>query len=66
MIEKVLKQKLAQKIFSFIIGFGLIVIMFHRPIPQEKRLGLKPAEVEGKEVHSQGKCYKYRVEDCSC
>lgn len=66
MIEKILRNKQSQKIFAFLIGFGLIVILFHRPIPVEHKLALDPSQFEGKEVKFNGKCYKYRVEDATC
>jgi hypothetical protein len=66
MIEKVLRNKNSQKVFAFLIGFGLIVILFHRPIPVEHKLALDPSQFEGKEVKFDGKCFKYRVEDAAC
>jgi len=52
--------------FSFIIGFGLMVMLFHRPIPSSRTLALTPSEFENREVKVDGKCYIYRVEDASC
>jgi len=66
MIEKLMRNKNAIALFSFIIGFGLMVIMFHKPIPYSRSLALSPSEFEGREVKADGKCYNYRVEDASC
>jgi hypothetical protein len=66
MIDKLLKHPDVFGFFSFIIGFGLMVIMFHKPIPWSRVLALNPSEFEDREVKADGKCYKYRVEDASC
>ena len=66
MIEKILRNPNSQKVFAFLIGFGMIVMLFHRPIPIQHVLGIDAHELESKEVKSQGKCYKYRVEDSKC
>ena len=66
MIEKILRNPNSQKVFAFLIGFGIIVMLFHRPIPIQHVLGIDPHELESKEVRANGKCYKYRVEDSKC
>ena len=52
--------------FAFIIGFGIVVMLLHRPISSQKVLALSPVEFENREIKADGKCYKYRVEDASC
>ena len=66
MIDKLLKRKETAGFFAFIIGFGIVVMLLHRPISSEKILALSPDKFEGREVKADGKCYKYRVEDASC
>jgi hypothetical protein len=66
MIERILRNKNSQNLFAFLIGFGLVVILFHRPIPVQRTLAMQPSEIEGKEVKIDGKCYIYRVEDSVC
>jgi hypothetical protein len=66
MLDKTLKNPDVIGLFSFIIGFGLMVIMFHKPIPLGRTLAISPSEFEGREVKADGKCYNYRVEDASC
>jgi hypothetical protein len=66
MIDKLLKRKETVGFFCFIIGFGFVVMLFHRPISSQVSLALSPAEFDDKEVRVDGKCYKYRVEDASC
>lgn len=66
MIDKVLKKPGVVGFFSFIIGFGLMIMLFHRPYKSERILALEPANFENREVKVDGKCYIYRVEDASC
>ena len=66
MIDKLFKSKETTGLFAFIIGFGLVVIVLRGPLTIERVLALEPIKFEGKEVKSDGKCYKYRVEDASC
>jgi hypothetical protein len=65
MIEKILRNKNSQNMFAFLIGFGIIVLLFHRPIPTKHILAIDPSELD-KEVRVDGKCFKYRVEDSKC
>jgi hypothetical protein len=53
-------------IFSFIIGFGLSVLLFHRNYVVKKEVALPLDEATSRVVKSDGKCYRYRVEDASC
>ncbi len=52
--------------FSFLIGLGLSVLIFHRDFLSIKTPALPLNEMVDKEVRVDGKCYKYRVEDASC
>ena len=65
MIEKILRNPKSQNLFAFLIGFGIIVMLFHRPIPTKNILAIDPSQLD-KDVKVDGKCYKYRVEDCKC
>ena len=53
-------------LFSFIIGFGFSVILFHRNYSVKKEVALPLDEATSRIVKSDGKCYRYRVEDASC
>jgi hypothetical protein len=64
-MEKILRNPNSQNIFAFLIGFGIIVMLFHRPIPIKNILGVDISDLS-KEVRVDGKCYKYRVEDSKC
>lgn len=52
--------------FSFLIGLGISVLIFHRDFLSVKVPALPLKEMVDKEVRVDGKCYKYRVEDASC
>ena len=52
--------------FSFIIGLGISVLLFHRNYSTYRILGVPLEDVEDKTVRVDGKCYKYRVEDATC
>jgi hypothetical protein len=66
MIDKILNNPKTEGFFSFVIGLGIIVMLFHRPVLTEKSLALEPGQFENREIKADGKCYKYRVEDSAC
>jgi len=56
----------ASPFFSFIIGLGLAVILFHRNYSTVLTLGIPLQDATDKVVKNNGKCYRYRVEDANC
>lgn len=52
--------------FSFIIGLGLAVMLFHRDFTTIKTLGLPLPTAVDSVVKVDGKCYRYRAEDATC
>jgi len=52
--------------FSFLIGLGIAVIVFHRQYSTIRTLGLPLKDTMDKVVKVDGKCYRYRVEDATC
>jgi hypothetical protein len=56
----------ASPFFSFIIGLGISVLLFHRTSDTRRVLGVPLEDVNTKTVKVDGKCYKYRVEDATC
>jgi len=52
--------------FSFIIGVGIAVILFHRQYSTVRTLGVSLKDATEKVVKVDGKCYRYRVEDSNC
>lgn len=66
MIEKILHNPKSEFFFSFLIGIGFTIMLFHKPIKSQDFLAMEPSEIESKMVTSNGKCFKYRVEDSKC
>lgn len=56
----------ASPFFSFIIGLGLAVILFHRNYSTVLTLGIPLKDTTDRIVKNNGKCYRYRVEDANC
>lgn len=56
----------ASPFFSFVIGLGLSVLLFHRNYATIRSVALPVSEVVDRIVKVDGKCYKYRVEDSNC
>ncbi len=52
--------------FSFLIGFGISVLLFHRAFDTIKTLAVSISEIETNVAKVDGKCYRYRVEDATC
>jgi hypothetical protein len=65
-ILKVIHNPTSACFFSFIIGFGLIILMFHRPIQTQRTLSMPVDQVESKIVKRGNTCYKFRAEDTKC
>jgi hypothetical protein len=65
-ITKLLHNPQSIKVLSFLIGMGLVVLLFHKPIDFEKTLALSVEDIEGRVVPNGGKCYSYVAEDCPC
>jgi len=66
MITEILNNPRSEFFFSFLIGIGLMIMLFHRPVLSEKTLAVHPSELDNRSVKSNGKCYTYRVEDSMC
>lgn len=66
MITKILNNPKSEFFFSFLIGVGLMVMLFHRPVQTQRSLAIAPDVIEQHTVKADGKCYKYRVEDTTC
>ena len=56
----------ASSFFSFLIGLGLAVILFHRNYSTVRTLGVPLKDTTERVVKVDGKCYRYRVEDANC
>lgn len=65
-ISKVLNKPQSGMFFSFIVGLGVIVLLFHRPIRKRLQLSMPVSEIEGRVVKVDGKCFRYHAEDVPC
>lgn len=65
-ITKLLHNPQSSKVLSFLVGMGIIVLLFHKPLELQKTLALSVEEIEGRVVPNGGKCYSYVAEDCPC
>ena len=65
-ISSILNNPRSEGFFSFLVGVGVIVMLFHRPIRMERTLALDASEFDNKTIRAEGRCYTYRVEDASC
>lgn len=63
---KLLHDKKAAALLSFLIGMGVVVLLFHKPYTSGQFLSIPVSEVEGKVVRHGEKCYTYMAEDCLC
>ena len=65
-VAAVLKKPEANFFFSFVVGLGLAVLMFHRPQTEVEVSAIPPAKLKEMVSRVDGKCYRFRVEDASC
>ena len=65
-ILKVIHNPNSACFFSFLIGFGLIILTLHRPTFTQKNLSMSVEDVESKIVRHGSKCYKFLAEDTKC
>lgn len=66
MIAEVLRNPHAKSFFSFIIGLGLAIVMFHRAQAVTNIPAVPPQEMMDKVVRMDGKCYRFAIEDAAC
>ena len=62
----IFRNQKAVPFLSFLIGMGVTIMLFHRPIPVRKALSVPAGEIEGRVVRSGNKCIKYVAEDAEC
>jgi hypothetical protein len=65
MIREVLKRPDAKIFFSFVIGFGLAVLLFHRSRHEYDVLAMAVDELVNSVSKIDGKCYRFRITDAS-
>ena len=65
-ISKLLHNPNSIRVLSVLVGFGLAVLICHKPIRTHLALGVEVTDVEEHVIKTDGKCYKYRAEDAKC
>jgi hypothetical protein len=65
MIREILKRTEANALFSFVIGVGLSVLLFHRVQKQYAMSALPVEELTNTITKIDGKCYRFRITDAS-
>ena len=65
-ITKLIRNERSVPIFSFLIGMGIMVLLFHKPYSTYQSLTIPVSTVESTPVHVGGKCYVYKSEDVKC
>ena len=61
-----LRNEKSKWFFSFIIGLGVSIMIFHKPFVTKPTLPISVEEVEKEVVKIDGRCYKYVAEDAQC
>ncbi len=64
--SKLLHDEKSIAVISFLIGLGIVVLVFHKPYISGQYLSIPVREIEGKIVRHGDKCYTYVAEDCLC
>ena len=62
----IFRNEKAVPFLSFLIGMGVTIMLFHRPIPVRQALSVPPSEIEGRVGRNGDKCIKYVAEDAEC
>ena len=62
----IFRNEKAVPFLSFLIGLGVTIMLFHRPIPVRQALSMPAGEIEGRVVRHGDKCLKYVAEDAEC
>ncbi len=65
-IIKVLKDEKNIPFFSFFIGLGVVVMLFHKPFVTKTTLSMSLGEVQKQIVKIDNKCFRYIAEDVRC
>ncbi len=65
-LKRILHDGKSSAFFSFLIGLGVVVLLFHKPYGGQKQLSVPVSDIEGKIIQNGGKCYTYTAEDSLC
>lgn len=65
-VVEVIRNPQANIVFSFVVGLGLAVLLFHRPQKTRNVSAVSPAELKDALTRVDGACYRFKIEDASC
>ena len=65
-VVKILHNERSMVFISFLIGMGLVIMMFHKPLLKRKTLALPIFDIVKRTVAIDEKCYQYSAEDATC
>lgn len=65
MIKEILQKPEANALFSFVIGLGIAVLLFHRSRKEYIVPAIEPEQIATSISKIDGKCYRFRVVDAS-
>jgi hypothetical protein len=65
MIREILQKPSTNAMFSFVIGLGVAVLLFHRVRKEYIVSALDLDTIESSITKIDGKCYRFRVTDAS-
>jgi hypothetical protein len=65
-ILQIFRNEKASPFFSFLIGLGVSVMLFHKPIHTRLALALPVSEVESETIKIGDRCFRYVAEDSQC
>jgi hypothetical protein len=65
-IIQIFRNEKAAPLLSFIIGLGIVVMLFHRPFITKRVLSMPVSDIESRVVRHGSKCFEYHAEDSQC
>jgi hypothetical protein len=65
-VSSIVKKPEANYFFSFVVGLGLAVLMFHRPQTEIDVSAIPPGKIREMVTRVDGQCYRFRVVVASC
>jgi hypothetical protein len=65
-VAEILRNPDARYFFSFLIGMGVAILLFHRPQKVWNVPAVPIHEMTERVVRMDGKCYRFRMEDATC
>jgi len=65
-ILQLFKNEKTTPFFSFLIGLGVSVMLFHKPIHTRLALALPVSDIESETIKIGERCFRYVAEDSQC